>query len=510
MISQTNAIKILVEYTTKGLEKVKNANNAVRDMNKQVYASTMEQTRMTSVQKKAREQMGQYNQQAMGFGKVMRMNQGEFKQFNQSGYKFSTIGGRMASRMRRATHGLRGFRMEMLGVMFFGMAMSRMFTGLLKQSLEWVGANKVLSTALGILFLPIALKILDWALWFLEAVSNLTEAQKLFIGKIVLLGAAIGGVLFVFGTLMLGIGSLILAFGWLFSPIGAVIGILAGLAIAKFMASDFNTLSTSVDGARDKLTAFGVSGEAFDKVVDFAKNAFTKIVDFLRELIGRIGEFLPDFIKAGGELLLAIGSGIVDNIDNIISAAGKVLQKIIDYISDNLGRIIEGGLKILNAIIDGIMNNMDKIEKIVEELVRALTDFVLTHADEFVTIGLKIGAAIGKGIGKSVIGWLNKIDDWIEDVTGIQTRIKGDYTTGNTGNLWEGKFGGVVPGPLGKPTLAMVHGGETVTPPGETGFAPSITINATVSSDYDVRRLAEELKRYWVQDFERVSQGRGI
>ena len=507
MISQTNAIKILVEYTTKGLEKVKNANNAVRDMNKQVYASTMEQTRMTSVQKKAREQMGQYNQQAMGFGKVMKMNQGEFKNFNQSGYKFSTIGGRMANRMRMATVGLRGFRMEMLGVMFFGMAMSRMFTGLLKQSLEWTGVNKVLSTTLGILFLPIALKILDWALWFLDVVSNLSEGTKLFIGKIVLIGAAIGGVLFVFGTLFLGIGSLILAFGWLLSPIGAVIAIIAGLAIAKFLAGDFDTLSDGIDGARGKLVAFGVSGEAFDKVVDFAKNSFNKIIDFLRGLIGRIGEFLPDFIKAGGELLLAIGSGIVDNIDNIISAAGKVLQSIINYISNNLGKIIDGGLKILNAIIDGIMNNLDKIEEIVEELVRALTDFVVTHADEFVTIGAKIGVAIAKGIGKSLGGWFNKFDDWIEDVTGIQTRIKGDYTSGN---IYGYAKGGVVPGPLGKPTLAMVHGGETITPPGGAGFSPNITINASIASDYDVRKLAEELKRYWVQDFERVSQGRGI
>jgi len=35
-------------------------------------------------------------------------------------------------------------------------------------------------------------------------------------------------------------------------------------------------------------------------------------------------------------------------------------------------------------------------------------------------------------------------------------------------------------------------------------------VNAVVNSDYDVRRLAEELKRYWVSDFERVSQGRTL
>ena len=108
-----------------------------------------------------------------------------------------------------------------------------------------------------------------------------------------------------------------------------------------------------------------------------------------------------------------------------------------------------------------------------------------------------------KGIGRIIA---SVIPDWIVKV------LKGGISIGRSiGRILGFAQGGIVPGPIGKPTLAVVHGGETITPPGESKvFSPSITINATISSDYDVRRLAEELKRYWVSDFERASQGRSI
>lgn len=38
-------------------------------------------------------------------------------------------------------------------------------------------------------------------------------------------------------------------------------------------------------------------------------------------------------------------------------------------------------------------------------------------------------------------------------------------------------LGGVVPGPIGAPTLAVVHGGETITPPGQAGDGVTIVLN---------------------------------
>ena len=92
--------------------------------------------------------------------------------------------------------------------------------------------------------------------------------------------------------------------------------------------------------------------------------------------------------------------------------------------------------------------------------------------------------------------------------------FKGTFKiAGKIGSLLGFAQGGIVPGPIGSPVPAIVHGGERIIPVGSNSQSqPSvnININANISSDYDVRRLSEELKRYWILDFERVSKGRTI
>jgi len=55
------------------------------------------------------------------------------------------------------------------------------------------------------------------------------------------------------------------------------------------------------------------------------------------------------------------------------------------------------------------------------------------------------------------------------------------------GPLQSFQFGGTVAGPIGAPTLAIVHGGETVSPPGQSANTFNVTINA--SGGVDQRRV---------------------
>lgn len=63
--------------------------------------------------------------------------------------------------------------------------------------------------------------------------------------------------------------------------------------------------------------------------------------------------------------------------------------------------------------------------------------------------------------------------------------------------------------------MAYLHAGEKIIPKNQVNnqkssiiFSPSININAQVSSDYDVRKLADELNYYFAKDFERMIKGR--
>jgi len=182
----------------------------------------------------------------------------------------STSMGRAALGIRKATHGMRGFRMEMLGLMFFGMSMQRMFGGLMKTALEWTGIMDLLSMTLGVVFLPVAMQLMELfipiATWFM----NLSDNTKLWIGWIVILGFTIGTIIMIIGQLALGIGSLILVFGGV-----TFAGILTGLA------SLFLSLVAVLGLIFVMKGAFGGFDEAFDDSVSkWQQNGgkFAKIV----------------------------------------------------------------------------------------------------------------------------------------------------------------------------------------------------------------------------------------
>jgi len=152
------------------------------------------------------------NQMKMPLDAFQRMGKAT-NNFRSNFYKNITAGQRFAINLRRLTHGMRGFRMEMLGVMFFGMNMQKFFSGLLKPALDMVGAFNIWNTTLAVLFLPTALTLLEKVfIPLMDFFINLPEPMQKAIGGFALLGLGIGAVLQTIGSLALGLGSVILLF----------------------------------------------------------------------------------------------------------------------------------------------------------------------------------------------------------------------------------------------------------------------------------------------------------
>jgi hypothetical protein len=126
-------------------------------------------------------------------------------------------------------------------------------------------------------------------------------------------------------------------------------------------------------------------------------------------------------------------------------------------------------------------------------------DSMLDKAKNWGTVGALAGFTIGLpfgGVGGIIGGAIGGVAGFLG---GIGAGLLGFQE------------GGIVPGSPNQAIPIMAHGGETIIPAGESlNNQVTINITASVSSDYDVRRLADQLSKYWVNDMERVSKARGI
>ena len=132
-------------------------------------------------------------------------------------------GDKLRKTMDKINKNSKKFKTEWLGVLYLGKRMEQTFGGMLAPSMEMVGVFDVLNTMLGMMFLPIAMFMLDVVMWLWDAWDALPEPIKGFVMALVVAGLAIGIILDVFGTLETGLWALKQNWGAMASAIGGVL-----------------------------------------------------------------------------------------------------------------------------------------------------------------------------------------------------------------------------------------------------------------------------------------------
>lgn len=234
--------QILVDMVLRGTEKV---NSQLRETSNQMLKWQNDLTRQLKTSqaefRKALEtkklqsytkQLNQVRDQFNSFGGVMRMPFRIWQKFNQAGGTFTTLGAKIANKTRMMTHGMRGFRMEMLSLMFGGMMLKQTMSSLLQPALEATGIFEIFGAMLQVFFLPIAMSILEILLPIMQWFMGAPEWVKIAVGAFALFLLILGGLLSIIGSLVLFLGGLALAWAVGFAPIIIGAALIAALIVA--------------------------------------------------------------------------------------------------------------------------------------------------------------------------------------------------------------------------------------------------------------------------------------
>lgn len=445
-------IRILIEHIVKGKEKVIEAaknyqmmGGIYENVTRGVVSSAQKQQKTQEVL--ARKQQFFANQSdrlSVNTAMVSKIMNKQGLIFDKTGNVTDKAGRRIRNVNKTMDSGkiaAKGFNFAWLSVMFAGMAIYRVFGGIIRQQLQLWGLMEGFGAMITVVMLPV-MEMLSDILWpIIDYFMNLPEPVQKVIGMFILLAAAIGLILMVLGQVMLGFIGIVLLMGSTAGPVimGVISGIVASLGLILLVIA--------------LIIAIGVG-----MYLAWKSNFLG-----MKEVV----QFFIDSIKQWFGGIISIVKGVMDIVKGIFTGDFTLVKEGIIKIFTGLWNFLLGGWKASMAAVAMIVIGALKI---VYGLIKVIID----------GIGWVVGKA-GKLLGFS----------------GEPAWTMPSFQTG-----------GVMP----YTGMAYLHKGETITPANQTtnNSSPNITINANISNDYDVRRLADELKRYWTTDFERISKGRSI
>lgn len=356
--------------------------------------------------------------------------------------------------INKLTPTIKRFKMEWLGVMFAGMALTRTFGGIIRQQNELWGISEGFSSMLTVVMIPV-METLSDILWpIFDFFMNLPEGVQKAIGVFVILATVFGSVLFIGGQLMLALQSIGMAFGNMFSGIGS------GVTVA-------------VGGLGSLLAIIGL-----------IMTVIVGMVVAWRENFMQMKEVVKGFVQ-GIKLLI---SSIIDIFKGVFKILIGIINGDVDMIKEGFTKLLKGFGNLILGITQTVIN---AVLAITIGVIRVVAGIIQTVINSVISIGNAISRVLG------IKSQMNKID-----LIGALSKIN----SGALVNMPSFKEGGIMP----YTGVAYLHKGETITPANQTNNSPNIVINANVASSYDVRKLADEIKKYLTTDYERVTQRRTL
>jgi len=470
------------------------------------------------------------------FRNVTKNNKAMTQSFNvgaDAASAFRGIFGDLAPAASNTTSRFRGFLNTMnqlrgamlmlsLSMLFFGMAIKRVFEGIMRSATQsfnkimessgyfgsaiqrlgvyWEYLKFTIGSALNTALMP----LMPYIIQIINAVTRWIQENPKLTAGLIALGVILGTILLVFGTL----GAAFTGISGFFTSLGLTVPT-AGAAIEGFTAA-LSGMGLTVGLILAAIVVFVIG------FVDAWKKNFMGIRENVKgvfEAVKKIFEGVWKIIKGVMGLIVGIITGdwekVKDSVWLILSGIVDIITGTWDWIT-NLIKIAQK--TVLNIVVN--------LFNLVKDAYTNFSDWIKGRFGAFLTwLGDKLGIDL-IGAWETVQSKLQPILDWVGDkinwliniiktawdwLVKIMDKAKeaGAGLVGKAINAGKSILGfatgGTVPGPLGSPQLIQAHGGERVVDQSmsNTFGGINITVNTTggVNASDVADRLMSEIRR---------------
>lgn len=129
-------------------------------------------------------------------------------------------------------------------------------------------------------------------------------------------------------------------------------------------------------------------------------------------------ENLPSIVAAGMDLIIALVSGILDNIDMLIDCVLEMVDVIVDKLIDNLPKLIEGGIRLIAALASGLIRAIPNLVSKIPQIISSIVKGIINGIPAIFDVGKNIVEGLWNGI-KNMGSWITgKVKDFFGGIVG--------------------------------------------------------------------------------------------
>lgn len=129
-------------------------------------------------------------------------------------------------------------------------------------------------------------------------------------------------------------------------------------------------------------------------------------------------ENLPSIVAAGMDLIIALVSGILDNIDMLIDCVLGMVDVIVDKLIDNLPKLIEGGIRLIAALASGLIRATPNLVSKIPQIISSIVIGIINGIPAIFDVGKNIVEGLWNGI-KNMGSWITgKVKDFFGGIVG--------------------------------------------------------------------------------------------
>lgn len=167
-----------------------------------------------------------------------------------------------------------------------------------------------------------------------------------------------------------------------------------------------------LEGAGEILRAIGQG------IIQVLPELAPVVADLIVELAMFIVENLPLIIEAGIQILLAVVNGIIDALPELIPAAVQCVTEICEALTepDTLEQLVLAAIQLVIALAEGIIEAIPDLLEGAGEVVSNLIEFLIEKGPEIAATALEWGADLIQNLVDGILGGIGYVEDAVSSV----------------------------------------------------------------------------------------------